>query len=251
MAKKHKKSQTRLAYEKQERRIKQFIRRAEKRGYMFEENIIPQKPTRYTKARVRELEKLTAKELYKHAVYGGAITEGEEIPGELGKRAENIYRARKAAATRKANKEADRRFWTHEDAEEHYDELPKGGQTIYRNVLDDFISKLSQPIAQFTPWQKKRSKQAMYESERQRKTLYSLTMHIVARDGEETVGWRIQSDPGLDDYLTYVLRGSKAEEIQTASNHVAEVIKGSSLSAIELRDLAYESENEENWEPPV
>lgn len=247
---KRKKSQSQLAYEKQEKRIKQFIRRAEKRGYMFEEGIIPQRPKRYTQAKVRELEKLTPKELYKHSVYGGAITEGEEFPGEIGRQFENVMRSRKAAETRKANKEAERRFWTQEDAEDHRNEIPNGGQTIFRNVLDEFIARLSEPVSQYTPWQRKRQKNAMYESERQKHSLYSLVMSVISKDGEEAVGWRIQSDPELDSYLTYVLHGSKSELIQTASLHIAEVIKGDPLAVLEMRDLAEESESEENWESP-
>lgn len=250
MAKKRKKTQTQLAYEKQERRIKQFIRRAEKRGYKFEENVLPKRPKRVTKSSVQKLEKITPKELYKHAVYGGEASYGEVISGLKGLAKERSARSKKSAETRKARKEAERRFWTQEDAEEHRDEIPNGGKTIYRNVLDEFIARLSDAVSQYTPWQRKRSKQALYESDRQKQSLYALTMSIVAKDGEGAVGWRIQSDDDLDSYLQYVLYGSRSELIQTASAHIAEVIKGNPLGILEQRDLAEESENEESWELP-
>ena len=69
MAKKRKQTETEKLYSKQLKRIKQFIRRAEKRGFVFEEDIIPQKPKKVTKASVRKLEKLTPEKLYKKSLY--------------------------------------------------------------------------------------------------------------------------------------------------------------------------------------
>ena len=54
MAKKRKQTEAEKLYSKQLKRIKQFIRRAEKRGFVFEEDIIPQKPKKVTKASVRK-----------------------------------------------------------------------------------------------------------------------------------------------------------------------------------------------------
>lgn len=46
-------------YDKQRKRLKQAIRRAEKQGYIFSEDILPKKPKRITKASVRRLAKIT------------------------------------------------------------------------------------------------------------------------------------------------------------------------------------------------
>lgn len=46
-------------YDKQRKRLKQAIRRAEKQGYTFSEDILPKKPKRITKASVRRLAKIT------------------------------------------------------------------------------------------------------------------------------------------------------------------------------------------------
>lgn len=46
-------------YNKQRKRLKQAIRRAEKQGYIFSEDILPKKPKRITKASVRRLAKIT------------------------------------------------------------------------------------------------------------------------------------------------------------------------------------------------
>ena len=89
------------AYAKQVKRIKQFIRRAEKRGYQFTESVIPQKPKRVTQASIRKLAQLTPEKLYQKAVYGGEASYGEIIKGTEGIKAERKVRAQKSAQTRK------------------------------------------------------------------------------------------------------------------------------------------------------
>lgn len=89
------------AYAKQVKRIKQFIRRAEKRGYLFAENVLPQQPKRITQASIRKLAQLTPEKLYQKAVYGGEASGGEIIKGTEGVKLERKVRAQKAAQTRK------------------------------------------------------------------------------------------------------------------------------------------------------
>lgn len=102
MAKKRKKqSSAERAYSKQVRRIKQFISRAEKRGFHFNENVLPKRPNRITQASVRKLAKLTPEKLYQKAEYGGTATYGEIVSGVKGVRLERSLRAKKAAETRK------------------------------------------------------------------------------------------------------------------------------------------------------
>lgn len=101
MAKRRKQTPAERAYSKQVKRIKQFIRRVEKRGYQFSEDVLPQRPKRVTQASVRKLAKLTPEKLYQKAVYGGLATDGEIVPGTEGVKSERSLRAKKAAETRK------------------------------------------------------------------------------------------------------------------------------------------------------
>lgn len=101
MAKRSKQTPNQRAYAKQVKRIKQFIRRAEKRGYQFTENVLPQKPKRVTQASIRKLAQLTPEKLYQKAVYGGELTGGEIVKGTEGIKLERKVRAQKAAQTRK------------------------------------------------------------------------------------------------------------------------------------------------------
>lgn len=105
MTKVKKKSPAEREYDKQVKRIKQFVRRAEKRGFIFPDNVIPDKPKRITKASVRKLSKITPKELYKKAEYGGEASEGEIVSAKEGLELERKVRAKKASQTRKRKKE--------------------------------------------------------------------------------------------------------------------------------------------------
>ena len=72
------------AYRKERKRIQAFIRRAEKRGYIFEQNVLPATPKKITQASVRRLQKLTAKALYEKALWADPET-GEALPSRFGK----------------------------------------------------------------------------------------------------------------------------------------------------------------------
>lgn len=101
MAKRHKKTPTERAYSKQVRRIKQFISRAEKRGFHFNENVLPKRPNRITQASVRKLAKLTPDKLYEKAEYAGTLSYGEIVPSIEGLKLERSARANKGAETKK------------------------------------------------------------------------------------------------------------------------------------------------------
>lgn len=134
------------------------------------------------------------------------------------------------------------RYWTKEDAENHKSKLPDGGETVYENIFEDFISRISAPLENM-----KRNASAIRASEQGKTTLYSLATSIVVADGKSAVGWRLYNAEDLDSLITYVLGGSRAELIQTATHRIAEIIKGTPLSRQETRDLADESELNEGW----
>ena len=81
MAKRKAKTQAEIEYNKQLRRIKQFVRRAEKRGYTFDDGYIPDKPQKITQSSVNRLRKLTPDKLYSRASYvdsTGVIRKGRQ-----------------------------------------------------------------------------------------------------------------------------------------------------------------------------
>lgn len=151
MAKKTKKRQSEhqqainKAYAKERNRVRSFIRRAEKRGYSFTETIIPSIPKRKTEASIRRLKKLTKDILYSKATYGGEATFGEIVSGKEGLNLERKLRAKKSSETRKANKEAEQRFWTSTDGTKvPVTDVPA---LAYAQAVNDLVDKLKEIIS--------------------------------------------------------------------------------------------------------
>lgn len=133
------------AYAKERNRIKSFVRRAEKRGYSFPESLIPSIPKRKTEASIRKLKKLTKAVMYSKASYGGEATLGEIVSGKEGLKLERQMRAKKASETRKANKEAEQRFWTSTDGTK----VPVTDEPAlaYAQAVNDLVDKLKEIIS--------------------------------------------------------------------------------------------------------
>lgn len=151
MAKKTKKRQSakqqaiNKAYAKERNRIKSFVRRAEKRGYRFPESIIPSIPKRKTEASVRKLKKLTKDVMYSKATYGGEASYGEIVSGKEGLKLERKLRGKRAAETRRNNKEAEQRFWTSTDGTKT--PVTDEPALAYAEAFNDLVDKLKDIIS--------------------------------------------------------------------------------------------------------
>ena len=104
MGKTTKKSQLLKEYNKERYRIKRFIRNAEKRGYVFEPNLIPPIPKTITRASIRRLSKIRPAQLYNKAYAISEVT-GQPITVEQRKREIREQGARKAWETRRRKKD--------------------------------------------------------------------------------------------------------------------------------------------------
>lgn len=104
MGKITKKSQLLKEYNKQRNRIKRFIRNAEKRGYVFEPNLIPPKPKTITSGSIRRLSKIRPAQLYNKAYAISAVT-GQPITVKQRKREIREEASRKAWETRRRKKD--------------------------------------------------------------------------------------------------------------------------------------------------
>ena len=255
-----KKSEIQQEYKKERNRIQRFIKRVEKRGYIFEDNILPKIPKRITKSSVARLKKLKPDTLYRKALFGGEATQGEIVTGLEGRKAERSQRAKKAQQTRKANRLAEQRFFTSITKAlyppksnivipepESYDHIPDTGKIIFDNTYDEYISRLSRPITQIGLYGY-RSYEAYNASLREIATLQIITQKEVADVGKSKVGYRIRAYLEWKLVLDYVMYGSSAEAVNTASQELADAISNKTLTLKERKDLAEESEIEENWE---
>lgn len=104
MAKVTKKSQLLKEYNKERNRIKRFIKSAEKRGYVFEPNLIPSKPKTITSGSIRRLAKIRPAQLYNKAYAISAVT-GQPITVEQRQREIRQEAVRKAWETRRRKKD--------------------------------------------------------------------------------------------------------------------------------------------------
>lgn len=104
MGKTTKKAQLLKEYNKERKRIERFIRYAEKRGYVFEPNLIPPKPKTITSGSIRRLSKIRPAQLYNKAYAISAVT-GQPITVEQRKREIREQAAREAWETRRRKKD--------------------------------------------------------------------------------------------------------------------------------------------------
>lgn len=166
------KSQVISDYKKQVRRIKNYIKRQEKKGIFIDNNFLPPQPKTITKASVRRLEKITADVLLKHGK-GIDLETGEILTNEKGKELTGIdvrkqsykVRAQKSAQTRKENKQAEEAFWSdniqQNETKQSRDDIrispTNGGVISYDNVYDEYINRISSPTAKYTEFGSKRN----------------------------------------------------------------------------------------------
>ena len=99
---KNKLTKNQIAFKKQVTRIKNFIRRATKRGYEFSDNVIPTMPKRVTKKSIEKIKNIKPKDLYSKASYLDKST-GEIVSGSTGRKIERNLSTQKAKETRKNN----------------------------------------------------------------------------------------------------------------------------------------------------
>lgn len=146
MAKKKKQTPLQLDYKKQVKRIKQAISRAEKRGYIVPDNIIPKQPKKITRKSVERLKKITTSDIYAKSEKLDLET-GELIPGEVARKQERSEAAKKSAKTRK-----ERRYNPEKGESEYYEPqyetFPSAADIIIANFRANLtrFPEVAQPL---------------------------------------------------------------------------------------------------------
>lgn len=135
------------AYRKERRRVQQFIRRASKRGYVFEDDILPQIPKRITPASIRRLEHLTPDELYKRAIKLDYET-GEIVSAQAARATERQEAARKAAETRARNKATPSLREEIQARPQDYDRFPSEANILISNWYTELEALRAAPAYQ-------------------------------------------------------------------------------------------------------
>ena len=93
------KSNTQKAYERNRKRLQEAVKKAEKRGYEFTSQVIPDRPQKITQASVRRLEKIKTEDIYKKARFidyeTGEIIEGVDYRKYEKEQAKQLQKERK------------------------------------------------------------------------------------------------------------------------------------------------------------
>ena len=229
-------------YRKQVKRIKQAIKRLEKRGYKIDLKVSYDLPKRVTKKTISELKKITPKVIReKYSSYLDKTT-GEIVSGTQGEAIEKQIKASQKEERKNKQKEGEKY-----DSSQGY--LPNGGDIVLDNIIDDLISVLSTPAPSENSYGGRKKREIYEMAENCRMTLYNLLMNKIAECGRHEIGWRLEEHADdLESLKTAILYGSDEVVINTATRELAEIINGESLTFRELVDLHDEAEQSESYD---
>lgn len=217
-------------WEKELKRLNQFIKRAEKRGYIFDENIIPETPQRITKKKLTEIKDINANTLYSSAKYFNKET-GETISGLEARKIERKKASQKAAQTKKIKSQ---------NTTSEKPALPKESDIVLRNI--------EEMIANWQPswhW----SNYFIEVKKRDKTTLENLLQQAISEIGREEVAKRLQNAAtNVIDTAERILYSSDEEQVNLDLVDIATIIKGRSLTPEESIDLTESAEYFEEQE---
>lgn len=237
------------AFAKQQQRIKRFIKSAEKRGYSFPANAVPERPARVTKRDISRITAIKPEQLYSAATY--TFPTGETISGTERRHIERQYAAQKARLTLEIKKSQydpdDPRFHTtagHPPAEAT-DVADRLGEVIDR--IADTGYKINQGTAAYnaaqqeidswsgSPYWNEWFTQRRYEEvERMQRMIQSSIRTYGFGGAMKAIGSQAEDFARAVDIICY---DSNQERIRVAFNTLAEILKGSALTAEEGADM--------------
>lgn len=221
MAKKKKPTQLQLEYRKQVKRLKQAVRRAEKRGYIIPDNIIPEQPKRITRKSVERLKKITTKEIYSKSEKLDFET-GELIPGEVARKQERNEAAKKAAKTRK-NKT---------------NNSPENTNTYYPTF--SIIDVIRERIIELT-----RVAKPDIPIEQRKNELLSIFDDTVTMYSDNITEYELylkNNEPEIADLLNVIIYDSDTEKVSYSFVRLGRLLNTQSLSPTQAEGLSLMSE---------
>lgn len=229
---KYKSDAVKKAYQKERRRLQRFVKAAEKRGYIWEKNPIPEIPKTVTEASIRRLQKLTPKELYKKSYYIVDNETGEVIQGTSGRQAERKKAAEKGKRTKEIKKAVSQELDNiRYDYQKPLPEAPNESEV----VIDNLMSEIDR-------WEPQGKWSIEFEGikEKDKNKLKNILQGAINAQGKEVVARRIQENAEiLQALFAEILYGSGSEEyhlgtgrqqVQLDMQRVATIIQGRSMT---------------------
>lgn len=243
VAKKKKPTLNQQLYQKELRRLKQFIRRTEKRGFHYAENIIPEKPKRITKKSIERLQKLSAQELYKKATYKDPTT-GTELTGTEGRRLERQRAAIKGAKTKRSGTNPKSKETSKKQPKIPDDkDLPAATYEIIENVREE-VRKWA-PTSGWTEF--------FTESKRRDKNiLENMLEGAIRQEGADVIAARLEAHAyevlSIVQEILYGSGGRDGNQVNNDFARFSQILLGRGLTVEESIDLANAQEYTEDFE---
>lgn len=246
------KSVLRQQYDRNRKRIINFIRRAESRGFYFEEDVLPPIPKRITKQSVQRLEKLNPEALYKKSFWVDLET-GETMSGPRRAEQERSERSRRGHETRRANRAAEAAFFTGESNEPtEGDYLPDLYEIAFDNVFDEFLAKVSQDIPEIyyshqTGKRHKRFERIRIAAQEAQSEVIKILNELLSKYTKAQIGKVISEHwEQLEAAVQYILYGSDEVAISSSATLIMNVLTGG-LTKEQNMFLTSEAEMQEDY----
>lgn len=255
------------AYMKEYNRIKRFIARNEKRGFIWNiYNFPPKMPARVTKKMIADLKYLTADRLYGMSKTVDLET-GEILPGIRLLAYYRTQAGKKGAETRKLRKQAEQSFWTGTtDLAPKQPQKPQqpiapsdtpvdGGLTIYHNVVEGYLKKLEEPTPDVMNYYGKRYRRAQLITDavnNAKLTLLGYIRSLENKIGKSKLGWLFyKHQDELSALLdSIVFAQSSQEAINGAVTEIIQILQEQPLTLQQAKDLGEQAEWNEDFEEP-
>lgn len=223
-----KKSQLLKEYNKERNRIKRFIRNAEKRGYVFEPNLIPPRPKTITSGSIRRLSKIRPAQLYNKAYAISAVT-GQPITVKQRQREIREEASRKAWETKRRKK--DQSDYKRIKTDREWQEMFHASKLVWDKVQSMIASVGVQQSASAD-------------------LLNNLLNSEIKKYGSDSVLYTIAqaSEDFLSTCEVIIKYDPNSAVSKTAVQHLYTLISGNLPSAEEQREIDEALANDETWE---
>lgn len=232
--KRQKMTPNQAAFAKQQKRIRRFIKSAEKRGYSFPANVVPERPARVTKRDIARITAIKPKTLYEQATF---IYEGSTFTGTEGRKIERSLAAQKGALHRR---EKDPRYHTQPG-------MPPAEATDVADRLKETLDRFNQGKSEYEktmeevdnwtpdgPWNAWFAEKRRQQVDQMKRMISAAIQNFGFSEAMRAIG---RDATAFHNATQTIMFDSKQEAIQNAFNALAEILKGSALSAEESADL--------------
>ena len=232
--KRQKMTPNQAAFAKQQQRIRRFIKSAEKRGYSFPANTVPERPARVTKRDIARITAIKPETLYEQATF---IYEGSTFTGTEGRMIERSLAAQKGALHKR---EKDPRYHTQAGS-------PPAEATDVADRLKETLERFNQGKSEYEqtmeeidswtpdgPWNSWFAEKRRQQVDQMKRMINAAIQNFGFSEAMRAIG---KDATAFHNATQTIMFDSKQEAVQNAFNALAEILKGSALSAEESADL--------------